>query len=305
MVHSTGGMAGTLKVVGLVLVGSLLLVVVTVLGVLAVSQLRLTASLSVPADAIDVPTDTSAIQHGQHLAGAIAVCTRCHGPMLGGGIVFDNPSARVVAPDITRGGATGSFHNADYVRAIRYGVDPSGRQLWSMPTDDYNHLSDADLAALIAYLDSLPPTTASLPPNQIRPLGRVLFVTGVLDLLPADKVNRSAPRPPAVGVDLTPAYGEYLVTIAGCARCHGPGLSGGGVPGAPRGARPATNLTPTGLGGWSQADFVRAMRTGRRPDDSAIDTTMPWPYYAQMSDLELAAIWEFFGIVPPRPTGSY
>jgi hypothetical protein len=47
------------------------------------------------------------------------------------------------------------------------------------------------------------------------------------------------------------------------------------------------------------------MRTGRRPDSSAIDTAMPWPYYAQMSDLELAAIWEFLGVVPPRPTGNH
>jgi cytochrome c553 len=298
-------MAGPLKVGGLVLVGIVLLAVITVLGLYAVSQLRLNASVSAPTDPIDIRTDISAIQHGQHLAGAIALCTQCHGPTLGGGVVFDNTSARVVAPDITRGGATASFRDADFVRAIRYGVDPNGRQLWSMPTDDYNHLSDADLAALIAYLKSLPPTTASLPPSQIRPLGRVLFVTGVLDLMPGENINRSAPRPAAVGVDVTPAYGQYLASIAGCARCHGPGLSGGSVPGAPRGARPATNLTPTGLGTWSQADFVRAMRTGRRPDGSAIDTAMPWPYYAQMTDLELAAIWQFLGVVPPRPAGNH
>jgi cytochrome c553 len=288
-------MAGILKVVGLVLVGFLVLVVVGVFGVYFVSQLRLNATVSVPTDAVDIPSDIAAIQHGQHLAGAVALCVQCHGPTLGGGVVFDNASARVVAPNITRGGATANFRDADFVRAIRYGVDPSGRQLWSMPTDDYNHLSDADLAALIAYLKSLPPTTASLPANQIHPLGRVLFVTGVLDLLPAEDVDRSASRPAAVGVDVTPAYGQYLAAIAGCARCHGPGLSGGNV----RGARPAPNLTATGrLGNWSEADFVRAMRTGRRPDGSAIDTSMPWPYYAQMSDLELGALWEFLGVIP-------
>ena len=69
------------------------------------------------------------------------------------------------------------------------------------------------------------------------------------------------------------------------------------------GARPTANLTPTGLGNWSEADFVRAMRTGRRPDGSAIDTSMPWPYFAQMSDVELRAIWAFLSLVPPRLSG--
>jgi cytochrome c553 len=174
-----------------------------------------------------------------------------------------------------------------------------------MPSDDYNHLSDADLGALIAFLQSLPPTSASLPANELRPLGRVLFATGQFNLLPAESINRAGPRPPAVPVDLTPAYGSYLATIAGCGGCHGPGLAGGPVPGAPPGARAAANLTPSGLGTWSETDFVRALRTGRRPDGSAIDPSMPWPYFAQMSDLELGAIWQFLSSVPARPSGSH
>jgi cytochrome c553 len=198
-----------------------------------------------------------------------------------------------------------SFQSADFVRAVRYGVDPSGRQLWVMPTYDYNRFSDEDLAAVIAFLTALPPSATSLPESQIRPLGLLLFAAGYLDLLPAEKIDRSASRPPAVSVDLSPTYGQYLTTIAGCARCHGPGLSGGVVPGAAAGARSAANLTPTGLGDWTETDFLRAMRTGRRPDGSAIDTSMPWPYFAQMSDLELRSIWEFLSAVPPRPTGNH
>jgi mono/diheme cytochrome c family protein len=299
MVHSTRTMAGLLKLGALVVVGIGLLVVGAAVALFWLSQLRLNASVSVPADPINIPTDVSAIQRGQHIAGAVALCTQCHGPTLSGGIVFDNMLGQVVAPNLTRGGAGASFRDADYVRAIRYGVDPSGRQLWSMPTGNYNQLSDDDLADLIAYLKSLPPSPApaSLPPSQIRPLGRVLFVAGGLDLVPAENVNRGAPRPAAVGVDLTPAYGQYLVTIAGCGRCHGAALTGGRVPGSLRGGRPAPSLSPSGLGNWSQADFVAAMRTGRRPDASAIDTSMPWPYYAQMSDLELDAIWAFLGVM--------
>jgi cytochrome c553 len=298
-------MAGLLKRSALAVLGIGLFVLLTAVGVYGFTRLRVTTTVSVPADRVDIPSDISSIQRGQHIAGAIAVCTQCHGPTLGGAVIQDDASARVVGPNLTRGGIVATFHDADFVRALRYGVDPSGRQLWIMPSDDYSHLSDADLGALIAFLKSLPPTSASLPANQLRPLGRMLFATGQFDLLPAESINRSAPRPPAVAVDLTPAYGSYLATIAGCGRCHGPGLSGGPVPGAPAGAQPAANLTPGGLGGWSQADFLRAMRTGRQPDGSAIDTSMPWPYFAQMSDLELGAIWQFLSTVPARPTGNH
>ncbi len=298
-------MPGLLKIGGLVVLGIGLVVVLTAAGLYGFTRLRVTASVNAPTDSIDIPTDISAIQRGQHIAGAIALCTQCHGPSLSGAVVIDDASARVVAPNLTRGGEGATFNDADFVRAIRYGVDPSGHQLWLMPSDDYNHLSDDDLGALIAYLKSLPPTTSSLPANQLRALGRLRFATGRFNLLPAESIDRSAPRPPSVAVDLTPAYGEYLATIAGCARCHGPGLSGGVVPGDPPVSRPAANLTPTGLGDWSETDFLRAMRTGRRPDGSAIDTSMPWPYYAQMTDLELRAIWEYLSVVPPRPTGSH
>jgi mono/diheme cytochrome c family protein len=303
MVHSTD-VTGLLKISGLVVLGIGLVIVLGAAGVYGFTRLRLGANSDVPTDPIRVPTEIAAIQRGQHIAGAIAVCTQCHGPTLGGAVVFDDALARVVAPNLTRGGVGATFSDADFVRALRYGADPSGHQLWLMPADDYNHLSDEDLGALIAFLKSLPAITTSLPTNQLEPPGRILFAAGEFDLLPAESINRSAPRPPAVAVDLSPAYGGYLVTIAGCARCHGPGLSGGVVRGSLSGGRPASNLTPIGLGDWSEADFVRAMRTGRRPDDSAIDTAMPWPYFAQMSDLELRAIWEFLSVVPPRPTGT-
>jgi cytochrome c553 len=231
-------MAGGLKLGGLAVLGSGLVVIVVTLGLFAFAQMRLNAHVSADADHIDIPTDISAVQHGQHIAGAIALCTQCHGPTLTGGVVFDDDSGRAVAPNLTRAGLGTTFQDADYVRAIRYGLDPSGRQLWGMPSDDYNRLTDGDLATLIAYLKSLPPNATALPDSQIRLLGLLLFATGEWDLLPGEKINRLAPRPAAVSVDLSPAYGQYLTAIAGCARCHGPGLAGGVVPSAAPGTAP-------------------------------------------------------------------
>jgi len=290
-------MAGPLKTVGLVVLSLVLLACLAAGAVFLVSENKLSAGTSVPTQSVSVPSDTASIQHGQHLAGAIAMCTRCHAPNLGGAVIEDDRSARVVAPNLTGGGVGGSLSDADLARAIRGGVDPSGRPLWMMPSDDYSQLSDADLGALIAYLRSLPPITTTLPSSEIRPFGRFRLSLGQLPLVPAAR-PAAAQTPP--GVDATPAYGQSLVTIAGCARCHGPGLGGGTVPGS---TVRASNLTLGGLGSWSEADFVRAMRTGRRPDGSQLDDTMPWQYYAQMSDLELKAIWEYLGVVPARTAG--
>jgi len=104
---------------------------------------------------------------------------------------------------------------------------------------------------------------------------------------------------------VTPEFGKYLADTAGCSGCHGPGLSGGVIAEAPPGTTPAANLTPAGLGTWSEADFFKAMRTGTRPDGRVLDTFMPWPYYAQMTDDELRALWRFLQVVPPRATGNH
>jgi cytochrome c553 len=303
MVHSSV-MAGRLATLGLILLGVVAVVAAAGAAVFLLSNARTNATVDVGVEPIAIPTAAAAVQHGQHISGAIAVCTRCHGSNLGGAVVEDDAAARVVAPNLTRGGVAANFSDADYVRAIRHGLDPLGHPLLLMPTADYIQLSDADLAALIAYLKALPSTTSALPSSEVRPLGRLLLAVGQTGLLPSTDVNR-APPPPAPSPGDSPAYGAYVAGIAGCARCHGPGLSGGSVPGAPKGAPPASNLTPAGLGDWSEADFLRAMRSGRRPDGSTIDPSMPWPYYAQMSDLELRAIWEYLGVVPARPSGSH
>lgn len=64
----------------------------------------------------------------------------------------------------------------------------------------------------------------------------------------------------------------------------------------------ASNLTShdTGLAAWNEDDFIVAMRTGRRPDGSAIDgRAMPWRAVGRASNLELQSIWRFLRNLPP------
>jgi mono/diheme cytochrome c family protein len=204
-----------------------------------------------------------------------------------------------------RGGVGASYSDEDWVRAIRHGIGPNRKPLLFMPSHEYNVLSDGDVAALIAYIRQLPAVDNELPDNSVGPLGRFLYVTGKLPLVPAELIDHDAPRAAAPEPGVTPAYGAYLAT--GCTGCHGNGLSGGAIPGAPPGTPVPTNITPdpeTGIGNWSETDFFRAMREGKRPDGTAIDPFMPWQTLAKMTDDEIRALWLYLHGLAPRPEGN-
>jgi mono/diheme cytochrome c family protein len=135
-------------------------------------------------------------------------------------------------------------------------------------------------------------------------VARALLVMGKLPLVPARQIDHTMWHPESVTPEVTREYGHYLVHIAGCAGCHGGNLAGGPIAGAPPDAPPAQNLTPTGLGAWSMADFARAMRTGERPDGTTINPYMPWITFRNMTDDELHAIWLYLKHVPPSSASS-
>jgi len=277
------------------------------IAVIAVGSAKLNRTHTIAADslALTIPTDAASVARGRHFVKAISACTDCHAANLSGSIMADVPPIRLVAPNLTRGrGGVGStFTDADFVRAIRFGVAPDGKALVAMPSDAFTHLSDADLADVIAYVKSVPPVDNTLPDTEVRPLGRALLAANQLPPMPADLIDPTIHPPATMPVTATVAYGHYLAHLAGCITCHGAGLSGSGGP--LNGGPPSQNITPTGIGDWSDADFVHAIRTGTRPDGSHIATAMPWSVYARMTDTELAALLKYLRTVPPRPTGTH
>jgi len=288
-------------------VGAALVLGLTAGAIYSNGEKQLNQIVEVARESITIPTEVTSLQRGQHLASAVAACASCHGQNLAGQVFVDDPLlARIVSPNLTRGrggvGATRS--DEDFARVIRHGVDPSGRVLLVMPSNDYNHFSDADLGAIIAYIRALPPINTALPSSEVHTLGLILFGLGGLPLQPAAAIDHLAPRPASPVAAVSVEYGKYLSDNAGCPSCHGPGLSGGKMPQARPNDVPAANLTSAGLGNWSEADFFKAMRTGIRPDGPPIGTSMPWPYFAQMTDTELRAIWRYLQAVPARKTGT-
>lgn len=258
---------------------------------------------------LPVPTtrDSAAIARGKHLAIPIGQCVSCHRSDLGGEVVIDDPGlSRIVAPNLTagRGGVLPRYDDAHFARAVRNGVAANGRPLMIMPSAGYHALSDTDMAALIANVRTRPKINNRLPPSRLGPLGRVLSVFGLLPLYDADRIDQRARPPRSVTPGPTAGYGRYLAQVGGCTGCHGPGLSGGPIPGAPPEWPPASNLTPAGLPGYNEAAFRRALRSGRRPDGTPIDTMMPWRLTRGMTDEEMGALWRYLRSVPSRPYGG-
>jgi mono/diheme cytochrome c family protein len=284
----------------------LVVVVVVVLGALyAVGTARLNQKYSINEPPLAIPVDAASIARGHHLAVAVAKCTDCHTAGLRGQVFLDVPPFRIIAPNLTRGngGVGASLSDADFIRAIRDGVSPDGHGLLVMPSSAYAFLSDADLADIIAWVKSVPAVANQLPATDVRPLGRVLFGAGQLLQSDATRIDHSMPHIPAMREAATIDYGRYMARTGGCTGCHGAGLSGGAVPGVPASLPHAQNITPTGIGSWSDADLVRSLRTGKRPDGTTIDTFMPWPYTAQLDDTEMKALVLYLRSVPPRPDG--
>ncbi len=109
--------------------------------------------------------------------------------------------------------------------------------------------------------------------------------------------------------------GSYLVnTIAACGRCHTPRDAQGKPIGAMAlaggfafddggiGHVVGPNITPdreTGIGNWTEAQIVTALRYGTRPDGTSIGPPMPSDTYREMSDRDLAAIAAYLHRIKP------
>jgi mono/diheme cytochrome c family protein len=280
--------------------------VIAATAIYVVSQREMRRTYSVTVTPLAIPTDSAALARGAHLARSVGTCVECHGEDLGGKLYADmGPVGVIAGPNLTRGrgGIGDGLTVTDWVRALRYGVRRDSTSLIVMPSEVYAYMSDADLAAVIAYARQVPPVDREMAATRFGPLGRALLAAGKLGVLVAPKTPRltyDSVVPPEVSVD----YGRYLANIGGCHGCHGFGLSGGRVAG-PEGLPPASNLTPGGtIGSWTEADFVRAMRQGTRPDGSVLNTFMPWPVLGRMTDDELQAIWLYLRSVPSKPFGN-
>ncbi len=262
--------------------------------------------------------DSTMIAEGKRLA--TMVCNQCHmgaGGKLDGKLMPDVPAmfGKVWAPNITSHPEYGSgrYSNAEIAYLLRTGVKRDGQYAppW-MPK--FPHLSDSDLQNIIAYLRSDAPELA--PSDKVQPASEPSFMAKFLCQVafkPLPYPEKSIATPPITDKI---AFGKYLVTAkVDCYGCHSasfetvnimepektPGYLGGGnaLPDMEGHIVTSANLTPdkeTGLGNWTEAQFVLALKTGIRPSGPAL--RYPMLPYTALTDEEAKAIWAYLQTVP-------
>lgn len=264
-----------------------------------------------------VPT-SGQLARGHEIASVL--CTQCHlDPQTGtlsGRQMPRTPLGQNWSANITAdpGHGIGGWSDGQIAVALRTGVTPAGH-LAAPGMPKLTLLSDDDLLALVAFLRTgnplVAPSEAVHPPANLTFLGKALlrFV-----MRPAPYPMRPVPAPN----DRVPVEnGRYLVqAVALCWRCHSasyashdelhPERSKGYMAGGSEGEDPSgrtvlsANLTPdpeTGLGNWTEEQFLRALRKGLRPDGEALSPAMPM--FDEFSEDEARAIWAYLRTLPP------
>jgi mono/diheme cytochrome c family protein len=284
------------------------LVVLAAAALFAGDQLarhKMQRKVEVPVTAVAFRDDAAAVERGRYLF-ASRGCVDCHGAK-GNGALFldDGKGMRIAGPHIAPGAGSvvAGYGPADWERTIRHGVTPQGRALMVMPSEDYNRLTDDDLASLVAYVRHMAPADGS-PAVLDLPLPlRVLYGFGLIQDAAA-KIDHTRPPERPVADDVSVAHGAYVATM--CLGCHGARLEGGKIPGGPPDWPPAARLAP-GAGSvmprYADAEaFARLFKTGKRPDGSAVQV-MPFGSLREMNDTDVRALHLYLKSLPPSKPG--
>jgi mono/diheme cytochrome c family protein len=295
--------------IALVSVAGLVVLIVAAAGIVSrLSDRKLHRVVQLPALQVTLPTAEGQLEHGEYLFKTRG-CMDCHGADGAGHVVIDDKKSGffVRAPNITPGGASParSYTDTDWVRTLRHGVKPSGQPLLIMPSEDYAQMADSDVAAIVAYVRSLPPANTAAAEFSEFPLPiKAAYLFGAIKDA-AEKIDHTAPPPAAVPDDML-ARGQYIAQ--GCTGCHGAHFSGGKIPGTPPSWPAAANITSapdSAMARYATEEQFKAMlRTGKRPDGSEVSTVMPFKALAYMSDAEVDALFTFLKTLEPRPFGG-
>jgi mono/diheme cytochrome c family protein len=262
--------------------------VLAVTVLLTQSERKLQRVIAVDPAPVAYAGGAEAVQRGEYLFRSRA-CAECHGLDGAGRVFIDDPMGlHVRGANITRGSGSAvlRYTERDWVRAVRHGVKPDGRPLFVMPSEDYNRLTDSDLADVVAYVRALPPVDAPGAVFRLPLLVKLVHGAGVLKDA-AEKIDHMLPPAQPVPVGKSVEHGRYVAQ--GCIGCHGAQLQGGRIPGAPPDWPPAANLN--GDRGplaryQNAAQFKSLLHQGLRPDGSQANPAMPTNSFVNDTDIE-------------------
>jgi mono/diheme cytochrome c family protein len=224
-------------------------------------------------------------------------CVDCHGADLSGAKIMEDPAmGSVYGANITPYKLK-DWSDEDISRAIRYGIHKDGRSLKFMPSFDFEGLSKGDIAAVVAFLRSVPPVEKESHENHFGPLAHVLAVAGQMPVMfPAFVVDPTKGFSDKPSEEATLAFGKYLANS--CVGCHGSEFKGGKIPGGDPSWPEAADIRFGGSPLWSEAIFKTLIKTGKSPvDGRELRAPMPVHLLRQMNDTEVKALWLFLSSI--------
>jgi mono/diheme cytochrome c family protein len=212
-----------------------------------------------------------------HAGGCVSCHTQPGGTKFAGGRALGTPFGTFYSPNITpdRETGIGKWNDADFERALREGISPSGAHYFPVfPYPSFTGITDDDALAIKAYLFALPPVHAPDREHDVWFPFSWRFLQVGWRLLFFDE----GPFKPDKRASAVYNRGAYLVTaLAHCGECHTPrnflgaldsdrALSGN--PDGPDG-QIVPNITPdpkTGIGDWDSDDIATLLKTGETPE---------------------------------------
>ncbi|MEO1137195.1 MAG: c-type cytochrome [Pseudomonadota bacterium] len=281
-----------MRIIAIIAVLAAGLVAVAFAAVYAVSEARLRDVVLGSDFDHPIPADAASVERGRHLARTRG-CFGCHGQKLEGKD-FDEQwdwPARAVAPNLASYAQANSPQAIE--AAVRQGVGRDGKALVSMPSFNFARLTDEDMAALIAFLQSAPVVEQELPTPRLGWFVRWDFARGAekhmgywVKLVPELRVDPVA--------EPQRSRGEYLAMTM-CNECHGLDVRGDTL----YGQTPDLSM----VAAYSREDFETLIKTGVASGDRQLGlmSLVAPDRFPELSDREIDDLYVFLSSLPNEP----
>ncbi len=263
-----------------------------------------------------VPEPNAVVAQRGHYLAVAADCAACHtapggGKPFAGGYGIASPLGAIYSTNITpsKTYGIGAYTEAQFARALRKGIRGDGAHLYpAMPYTSYTKLTDEDIHALYVYfMTDVKPVEAKAQETALPFPYNIRASMAVWNLLFLDD-TRFSPEP---GKSAEVNRGHYLAyALAHCDTCHTPRnammaeIGSKALGGASLGSWYAPNITSdqkSGVGGWSDDDLARYLKTGDVPGKAQAGGPMAEAVehsFQYLDDSDIRAIVAYIKQVP-------
>jgi mono/diheme cytochrome c family protein len=284
---------------------------VVVLGVLIILVCGCKMYFKTTTDQFSATKNADSFENGRNLV--FNVCGNCHYDYhidkFIGKRLYDLPriAGKLYSANLTNSkihGLPPHYNDAELFYLLKTGISRNG---YFMPYMMRPMMADDDINDIIVYLRSndapIAATDTTVGKTHINLIGRI----GLRYLTEPQAYNKGVPPPDENDAI---SYGRYLVAVIGCYHCHSrraKGLNysqpektkkylvGGMRLKDPEGNRVfSANLTPdkeTGIGNFTEEDFIKAVREGVSPSGEKLNTVMP--RFPKLTDKQINAIYTY------------